>query len=455
MQNLTKGNPLKVILIFTLPLLIGSFFQLAYNFADSIIVGHTLGQDAFAAVGATGSIMFLVVGFAMGLTSGLTIVTSQRFGAQDFIGVKTSYVHGLFYSVLVSFILTVISVVFLKPLLYLMQTPENLIDNSYQFLLAMFSGLIFTILFNYLSNAIRSLGNSRTPLVALILASILNIFLEFLFILGFKMGVLGAGIATITAQAFSVAYLFYYIHKNIPFFRLTRADLVIDKDNLNQHGRLAIPMGFQASIIAIGAITLQVTINKLGTQAIAAQAIASKTDQLAMLPMINLGLAVSTFTAQNFGAKEFKRIFEGLKSSLILGIGWAVFFAILLISCHHFFSSLFIADEDPEVFHLALLYYLINGSFYWLLAILFILRSFIQGLGYGFVPTVAGIMELVMRAGVAIIGLIYFGFAGIASANPAAWIGSVLILIPSTFILLKRLKEQELQEFLSVKEILS
>lgn len=455
MQNLTKGNPLKVILIFTLPLLIGSFFQLTYNFADSIIVGHTLGQNAFAAVGATGSIMFLVVGFAMGLTSGLTIVTSQRYGAQDLAGVKKSFVHGLFYSVLVSLILTFFSIVFLKPLLYLMQTPENLIDNSYQFLLAMFSGLIFTILFNYLSNAIRSLGNSRTPLVALILASILNIILEFLFILGFKMGVLGAGIATILAQAFSVAYLMLYIHKHIPFFRLRRSDLVIDKENLNQHGRLAIPMGFQASIIAIGAITLQVTINKLGTQAIAAQAIASKTDQLAMLPMINLGLAISTFTAQNFGAKEFKRILVGLKNSLVLTIAWSILFGILLITCHHFFSSLFIADADPEVFRLALLYYIINGSLYWLLAILFVLRSFIQGLGYGFVPTLAGIMELIMRAGVAIIGLIYFGFAGIASANPAAWIGSVLILIPSTLILIKRLKEQEIQHILSFKETLS
>ncbi|KHD44657.1 MATE family efflux transporter [Streptococcus hongkongensis] len=446
MQHLTKGNPLIVILAFTVPLLIGSFFQLTYNFADSIIVGHTLGQNAFAAVGATGSLMFLVIGFAMGLTSGLTIVTSQRFGAQDYTGVKASFVHGLFYSTVVSLGLSFISVLFLSPLLYLMQTPSNLIDNSYQFLLAMFSGLIFTIIFNYLSSAIRSLGNSRTPLIALILASILNIILEFLFILGFKMGVLGAGIATIGAQAFSVFYLIIYIRKYIPFLKLSRKDLKLDRENLKTHARLAFPMGFQASIIAIGAITLQITLNKLGTQAIAAQAIASKTDQLAMLPMVNLGLAISTFTAQNYGAKEFQRILQGVKSSLILCITWSICFAILLITCHHFFSSLFIANADQEVYHLALRYYIINASLYWLLAILFILRSFIQGLGYGFVPTLAGIMELIMRAGVAILGLIYFGFTGIAAANPAAWLGSVLILIPSTIILIKRLKEQEKQK---------
>ncbi|WP_249639819.1 MATE family efflux transporter, partial [Streptococcus uberis] len=206
MQNLTKGNPITVILAFTLPLLIGSFFQLTYNFADSIIVGHTLGQNAFASVGATGSLMFLVLGFAQGLTSGLTIVTAQRFGADDQKGVKESFVHGLFYSVLVSLVLTVISLIFLKPLLLIMQTPINLVADAYDFLLAIFGGMIFTILFNYLSSAIRSLGNSRTPLISLIIASILNILLEFLFILYFKMGVLGAGIATIIAQAFSVLY---------------------------------------------------------------------------------------------------------------------------------------------------------------------------------------------------------------------------------------------------------
>lgn len=447
MHNLTKGNPLTVILAFTLPLLIGSFFQLTYNFADSIIVGHTLGQDAFASVGATGSLMFLVIGFAQGLTAGLTIVTSQRFGADDLIGVKQSYVHGLFYSVIVSLVLTVLSVGFLRPLLELMQTPDNLIKDAYHFLSAIFGGLIFTILFNYLSSAIRSLGNSKTPLVSLILASVLNIILEFVFILYFKMGVFGAGVATIIAQAFSVLYLLYYIRKQLPFLQLTKSDFKLDKFNLDTHAKLGFPMAFQASIIAIGAITLQITINKLGTEAIAAQAIASKTDQLAMLPMINLGLAVSTFTAQNYGAKEYKRILDGLKNTLLLTIAWAIFFAILLITCHRFFSGLFIANADEEVFHLAFIYYVINGGLYWLLAILFILRSFIQGLGYGFVPTLAGIMELVMRAGIAIIGLIYFGFVGVASANPAAWIGAVIVLIPSSIILIKKLKkESDLQE---------
>ena len=202
-------------------------------------------------------------------------------------------------------------------------------------------------------------------------------------------------------------------------------------------------MGFQSSIIAIGAIILQISLNQLGTDAIAAQAIASKTDQLAMLPMINLGLAMATFTAQNYGAKAYQRILQGLYRTIFIAILWAIFFATVLIIFNRFFSGLFLSDGNQVVYNLALTYYVINGSLYWILAILFITRSFIQGLGKGLAPTLAGIMELIMRAGIATIGSIYFGFSGIAASNPGAWMGSLLILLPSTFIMRKRLKAQD------------
>ncbi|WP_242237283.1 MATE family efflux transporter [Streptococcus acidominimus] len=445
MQDLTQGKQIRVILRFTLPLLIGSFFQLAYNFADSIIVGHTLGKVAFASVGSTGSIVFLILGFAQGLTNGLTIVTAQRFGANDLEGVKKSFVHGLFYSICVSLFLTILALSFLRPLLIFMQTPEELLPHSQQFLIAIFGGTIFSVLFNYLSNLIRSLGDSTTPLIALVIACFINIALDFLFILNVGLGVFGAGLATITAQAFSVLYLAVYIYKKVPYFRLKWREVRLDKANLIKHAQLGFPIAFQASIIAIGAITLQVMLNQLGTNAIAAQAIASKTDQLAMLPMINLGLAVSTFTAQNYGAKLYPRILEGLRKSVLISLVWAILFAILLVTANRFFSHLFLADGNAEVYHLALAYYIINGACYWILSILFVLRSFIQGLGKGFVPTLAGIMELVMRAGVAIVGLTYFGFYGVAAANPAAWIGSVIVLVPSSIILTRKLRQGNIE----------
>lgn len=216
------------------------------------------------------------------------------------------------------------------------------------------------------------------------------------------------------------------------------------KEELLVHAKIGFPMAFQASIIAIGAITLQVVLNQLGTDAIAAQSIASKTDQLAMLPMVNLGLAVSTFTAQNYGAKKFHRLLEGLKQTLLVTVVWAIFFAIILIVFNTQFSGLFLANPSKNVLDLAFIYYIINGLCYWILSILFVTRSFIQGLGNGFVPTLAGFAELVMRAGVAILGAQFFGYAGVAAASPAAWIGSVAILIPSLFVFIRGMKKEGL-----------
>lgn len=443
MQDLTQGKPIRVIIEFAIPLLIGSFFQLTYNFADAMIVGHTLGELAFASVGATGSLVFLVIGFSQGLTTGLSILISQRYGAKDDRGIERSFIHGLFYSLGVGLVLSVLSLLFLRPLLVLMQTPQELVEQSHQFLLAIFGGMIFTVLYNYFSSAIRALGDSKTPLYALVIACILNIGLDFFFILTLKMGVFGAGFATILAQAFSVLYLVVYSQKKIPFFKVEKSRLFLEKDELKAHAKIAFPMGFQSSIIAIGAITLQVVLNQLGTDAIAAQSIASKTDQLAMLPMINLGLAVSTFTAQNFGAKQFHRLLEGLKDTMVVTVVWGVFFAILLIAFNKQFSGLFIADPSAKVLHLAFVYYVINGSLYWVLSILFISRSFIQGLGNGLVPTLAGFGELIMRALVAILGAQYFGYAGAAAAHPAAWFGSLFFLIPSLLIFIRRIKKGE------------
>lgn len=440
MSDLTKGKPILVILQFAIPLLIGSFFQLAYNFADSMIVGHTLGKDAFASVGATASLIFLIIGFAQGVTNGLTILSAQRFGAGDLEGLKKSFVHGLFYSILISIILTVLALSFLDPILVLMKTPASIIQHSHAFLTAMFGGLTFTIFYNFLSSALRSLGNSKTPLIALIIACFINIGLDFFFILVMKWGVFGAGFATITAQACSVIFLIFYIVKKVPQYHIGLSDLRLDKDNLKKHAQLGFPMGFQASIIAIGAMTLQFMVNQLGTDAIAAQAIALRTDQLAMLPMVNLGLAIATFTAQNYGAKLYDRIREGVRHSLFLNIAWAIVFAVILILANRFFSGLFLPNASQTVLDLALVYYIINGSCYWIVASLFILRSFIQGLGKGFIPTLAGFGELIFRAAVAIIGMQYFGFYGTAAANPSAWIGSIIVLIPSSIIFMKKLK---------------
>lgn len=445
MIDLTKGTPIKVILLFTLPLLLGNLFQLFYNFIDAIIVGHTLGKDAFAAVGATSALNFLVMGFAIGITSGFAIIISQRFGANDLEGIKKSYVTGFFLTLITSIGLTVIAYAFSLPLLEWMQTPKDLIADAHDFLRAIFGGMIFTVVFNYLSNVLRALGDSKTPLIALIISTVLNVILEFYFILGLHTGVFGAGIATIIAQAFSVVYLLIYIKLKMPLLHVKQQHFMLDKIEIHKHARLGYPMGFQSSIIAIGSLTLQIVLNKLGTDVVAMQAIGRQIDQLAMLPMMSLGLSVTTFTAQNFGARQYKRMLIGLKHSVIINVIWGILFTVVLLVFNQFFSGLFISHKETKIIQLAFDYYLVNGAFYWLLAILFVVRSFIQGYGNSLVPTLAGIAELLMRAGVSILGLFTIGLIGVLFSSPAAWIGSVVILVPSYFRITKDLKTKSEQ----------
>lgn len=446
MIDLTKGTPIKVILLFTFPLLLGNLFQLFYNFIDAIIVGHTLGKDAFAAVGATSALNFLVMGFAIGITSGFSIIISQRFGANDTEGVKKSFIIGLFLTLVTSIGLTIVAYLFSFPLLQWMQTPQALIYDAHDFLKAIFGGLIFTVLFNYLSNVLRAIGDSKTPLIALIISTILNIILEFVFILGLHAGVFGAGIATIIAQAFSVVYLIIFIKLKMPLLHIKKRHLSLDKAEIKKHSALGYPMGFQSSIIALGSLTLQIVLNKLGTDVVAMQAIGRQIDQLAMLPMISLGLAVTTFTAQNFGARQYKRMLIGLKHAVIINVIWGILFTVVLLMFNQFFSGLFINAKETKIIHLAFDYYLVNGAFYWLLAILFVVRSFIQGYGNSLVPTLAGIAELLMRAGVSVLSLVTVGLIGVLFSSPAAWIGSVVILVPSYFQITKDLKRKSERE---------
>ncbi|QDK70421.1 MATE family efflux transporter [Lactococcus protaetiae] len=443
MKDLTKGNILKGLIAFTLPLLLGNFFQVLYNTADTLIVGQTLGKDALASVGATGSINFLIVGFAQGMTAGLTILTAQRFGAKDKNSVKKSYITGLYFTIAISILLSIVSVIFVGSLLELMQTPSEIFAGAKTFLTIMLGGMIATNLYAYLSNALRALGDSKTPLYALVVASILNIGLEYFAILVLHLGLLGSSAATILAQAISVVYLFWHIKKKVPDFHLTKDLLGYNPKEILHHARLAVPMGFQSSIIAIGSITLQIALNKMGTNAVATQAIVSKIDQLAMLPMMSIGLAMATFGAQNYGAKQYKRINQGLSRSIAIAVGWSIGFALLLNLAHFYFTTAFISASQTAVIEMASHYYLVNGSFYWLLAILFVTRSTIQGLGNAKIPTLCGFAELFMRAGVAIVGVLLLNYTVIISSNPAAWIGSTSILIPTTIQMVKRFRNNQ------------
>lgn len=439
MRDLTTGTPAKLIFLFTIPLLVGNIFQQFYNMVDMIIVGQTIGKEALAAVGATGSITFLIIGFAQGLTAGLSIITAQRFGAQDFRGVKKSFAVATIISFTVTAILTVLSLVFLRPLLLLMQTPPDIIQQAQEFISVILGGMFASMAFNLLSNMIRALGDSRTPLFFLIFAVIINVILDLVFIINFHMGIAGAGYATVIAQISASLMCVIYIKRKIPLLQVSKSDFKIDKDTIFTHLNAGLPMAFQSSIIAIGAVVLQSALNSLGTDVVAAQAAAGRIDQFATQPMMSFGVTMATFTAQNFGAKKYGRILTGVKQCLMMSCAFSIVAGIVVIFFGDRFVGLFVNAGETEVFRLAQIYFNINASLYWILAVLFILRYTLQGLGQTKIPTIAGVMELLMRSFAAIVLTHLFQYPGAAAASPLAWLGSVAVLFYSYMKAIKEL----------------
>lgn len=439
MKDMTQGSPIKLIIMFTIPLLIGNLFQQFYNMADTLIVGRTIGVNALAAVGSTGSIMFFIIGFAQGLTAGLSIITAQRFGAKDIAGVRKSVGTSFWISIVFTIVLTILSIVFTKPALVMMNTPVEILDDAYSYLIVINAGVGAAVLFNLLANLLRALGDSRTPLLFLVIASILNIVLDLVFILVFKMGVAGAGLATVISQLFSCLLCLIYIHKKVPVLQFKTADWSIDWTFIGQHMRVGFPMGFQASIIAIGAIILQITLNGLGALSVAAYTAAQKIDMLATQPMNSFGVTMATFAAQNFGANRIDRIRLGVKQCILLSGSFSILVGVLVIVAGPAAVSLFVGQGQEQLLDLSGQYFLANGTTYLLLSLLFIYRFSLQGLGQSFIPTVAGIMELIMRVVAAMFLSALIGFPGACLANPLAWLGALIPLGTAYYLSMKKL----------------
>lgn len=451
-KKMTEGSPAKLIVMFTIPLLIGNIFQQLYSMVDTLIVGRTLGVHALAAVGCTGSISFLILGFAMGVSAGLAIITAQRFGAKDEAGVRRSVATGAWISLGVTAVLTVLSVPLARKILELMRTPPEIIDSAYDYIVVIFWGIIASMLFNFLSNIIRALGDSRTPLLFLIIACILNIILDFALILIAKMGVAGAAWATIIAQMASAVMCLWYIKKKLPILHLTKDDWRVSGWDIGQHLKVSMPMGFQMSIIAIGAVVLQFVLNGLGSVAVAAFSAAQRIDQIAAQPMNSFGTTMATYGAQNYGAGRIDRIKKGVFQCCLISVGFSIVMGLVNIFAGYQLAGLFVGSGETGVQSMAQTYLQINGAMYFVLALLFIFRFTLQGLGKGFMPTVAGIMELVMRTFAAIFLTTSIGFAGACWASPLAWIGACIPLAAAYFVTIHKLSKKYAQPQVQYEE---
>lgn len=446
MRDLTKGKPIVQILFFTIPLLIGNIFQQVYTLSDTIIVGRTIGVKALAAVGATGSISFLIIGLAQGATNGFAIIAARRYGEGNYKGIKRSFATSIIVSAVISLILTVIGVVFCREILTLMQTPSDIIQNSYTFLTIQFAGTLAIVAYNLFANMIRAMGNSKTPLFFLIIACVINIALELLFILVFHWGIAGASIATVLAQLISAILCLIFIYRSFPLLQVSREDFKISAAEVKEHLRMGLPMGFQSSIIAIGIVILQFMLNTLGSNAVAAYTAASRIDSLATMPAMSFGITMATFAAQNLGAHEYGRIRKGVLQTLTVSVVFSVVTGALIIIFGRPLVNMFIGSGQPVVTSTAQTYFHFNSSMYWLLAVLYVVRYSLQGLGQSLVPTIAGVMELVMRTFAGLVLVNMFGFAGASMANPLAWAGSLLVLISSYVRTMRHLRSLEAEE---------
>lgn len=437
-KDMTTGNPGKIIFEFTLPIFIGNVFQQFYNMADTMIVGKFVGTKALAAVGSTGTIMFLILGFVMGMTAGFTVLTAQKFGAGDMEAMRQTVGSAAVLSVIMSVVLTAVSMLFMKKLLVFMQTPADIFDDAYAYIMIICAGIFVQMLYNLLASILRALGNSKVPLYFLILAALLNIVLDLLFIIVFKLGAAGAAYATVASQGVSALLCLVYIVRKVPLLHLKKEDWKPKGYLIKTQMAVGFPMALQYSITAIGTMMVQTSLNMLGSIQVAAFTAANKIEQLVTQAYVAMGTTMATYSAQNRGAGEVKRIRQGFKAATIMGSIYSVVAAALIMTVGKYMTYLFLSGDASEIMVSVDIYLKCVGVFFIPLAIVNLYRNGIQGMGYGLLPMMAGVAELLGRGVVAIVAAKQKSYFGVCMANPAAWILAGGLLIAMYYYIMKR-----------------
>ncbi len=427
---MTVGRPLPIIMKFALPLIIGNMFQQLYNMADTIIVGRFVGADALAAVGSTGTIMFLVLGFASGLATGFSVLTSQAFGAQEEHRVKHSVANGVLLSVITTIILTLLSVFSMKSVLRLMNTPENIFDDAYRYIVIICAGLVVSVFYNLFSALLRAVGNSKAPLFFLVLSAVINVFLDLFLIIYMHMGTAGAAVATVTAQGISAVLCIIYIYTKVPLLRPERTDWHLSARDTRIQLEIAIPMALQYGITASGTMIMQTAINLFGSTAVAAYSAASKMQGIFTTMFMSMGQAMATYCGQNFGKGDIKHLKKGIGASVLAtAVLAAVTGALIVLGLRPMLHMFFTGEVDfDQVYDYAAVYIRFCAAMYFPLGLIFIFRNSMQGCGYGFLPMMGGVVELVTRLVCAVISMKTGSYLLAAACDPGAWITAGVFL---------------------------
>lgn len=437
-RDMTVGSPMRMIIEFTIPVFLGNIFQQIYSMVDTIIVGKFVGTKALAAVGSTSTIVFLILGFLSGFTVGVTVITSQRFGAGDMKGMRRTIGSAYILAGIIAFIMTVVSMTGMRSLLVLMNTPEDIFEDAYAYIIVICGGIATTMLYNLLACMLRAIGNSKTPLYFLILSAMLNVVLDFVFILIFKMGTAGAAYATVIAQAVSGICCLVYILKCVPLLRIHRADFKPDAKIVKNQLGVSLPMGFQYSITAIGTMMVQSALNLLGSVYVAGYTAGCKIEQMITQAYVAMGTTMAAYCAQNTGAHKSDRIRKGFRAAVIIGTVYSVITGVFLIFAGKYLTPLFINEDLEAVTEGVDLCLKCAGYFLIPLAFINIFRNGIQGMGYGILPMMAGVTELIARGIVAVISAKYLSYFGVCMADPVAWIFAGALVVVMYFYVAKR-----------------
>lgn len=432
MKSLTKGNPLKVILLFAIPLYIGQLFQLCYSLIDTRIIGSALGETSLAAVGTTTSLSDMLIEFINGIICGFGIIISTYFGAEDEKKMRKAIGGTVLLGVAFTLFISVICLAFLPQILHILNVSDELMTEASAYISIIIVGLIATTLYNICAAILRAIGDSYTPLIFLMISNVLNILLDYLFIVSLGKGVTGAAVATIFSQALSALLCFLYMRKKYPQIVLHKNEAAPDKEVYRQLLPTGLSMGFMISFVTLGSLALQTGINTLGTNIIVAHTGARKATSIFLIPFFVLGTALATYCGQNLGAKAYGRIKKGIKDTIFLSFVWCAIVLIIVFAFSPDIVHLITASSEPEVLDNAARYLKVNASFYFLPAMICILRNSMQGFGDSRTPLVSSFIELAGKVLIAWILVPSIGYMGVIVSEPIVWAFMVMPLLIST-----------------------
>lgn len=441
-KDLTVGSPMKLILGFAFPMFLGLLFQQFYSLVDTMIVGKYLGVDPFAGVGSTGSLNFIVIGFCMGLCSGFSVPISQSFGAKDFPLLRKMVTNSVWLCTFFSVVITTLMLVFCRPVLTLMNTPENIFEYAYIYIFIIFAGIPCTILYNMTAAILRALGDSKSPIIFLAISSVINIGLDLLLIIVFRMGVDGAALATVVSQGVSGVISIIYIKKKFDILAMEKGDWKLERHLAGKLTGVGIPMGLQYSITGIGSVILQTAVNGLGSIYVASMTAGSKINIFLACPFDALGQTMAPYAGQNIGARKLDRVGKGLRAACIVGFIVSGLMVIVVKLFGGQLTMLFLDEKDPVIMQNSTQFLIIVSAFYCLLTLVNTVRFTIQGMGFSSLAIIAGVMEMIARGIAGMLLVPAFGYLGACYSSPLAWLLADAFLIPAFFLCKRKVARQ-------------